>query len=154
MSLMLQNLEHNVRTAYGDSGETYGSNLRVIPMQGVYQGNIAGPLIWAVVSSPLLDIMQEVEIGTLFKLSISSQNIHFVGYAFVDDKDLIQTSRDSNKTGDEMWEQVQEGINTWEGIISATGGALAVEKSPWWLIDFIWDDKDNYKHAKIEDTPG
>jgi hypothetical protein len=47
----LQNLEHTIRTAYGDSEETYGGDLWVIlPMQGVYQGNGAGPLIWAVVS--------------------------------------------------------------------------------------------------------
>jgi hypothetical protein len=44
---MLQNLEHTIRTAHGDSEETYGGDLWVIPMQGVYQGNGAGPLIWA-----------------------------------------------------------------------------------------------------------
>ncbi len=150
----LQNLEHTIRTAYGDSEETYGGDLWVIPMQGVYQGNGAGPLIWAVVSSPLLDIMREEGFGTFFKTSISSQDIRFVGYAFVDDTDLIQTSKDGTETGDEMREQMQAGVNTWEGIIDATGGALAVEKSRWWLIDFIWDEKGNYRYATIEDTPG
>jgi hypothetical protein len=32
MFLTLQNLEHTSRTAYGDSEETYGGNLWVIPM--------------------------------------------------------------------------------------------------------------------------
>jgi hypothetical protein len=41
----LQNLEHTIRTAYGDSEDTYGGDMWVIPMQGVYQGNGAGPLI-------------------------------------------------------------------------------------------------------------
>jgi hypothetical protein len=68
----LQNLEHTIRTAYGDSEETYGGDLWVIPMQRVYQGNGAGPLIWALVSSPLLDIMQEEGFGTFFKMSKSS----------------------------------------------------------------------------------
>ena len=150
----LQNLEHTIRTAYGDSKETYGGDLWVVPMQGVYQGNGAGPLIWAVVSSPLLDIMREEGFGTFFKTSISSQAIRFVGYAFVDDTDLIQTSKDGTETGAEILEQMQEGVNMWEGIIDATGGALAVEKSRWWLIDFIWDDRGNYRYATIDDTPG
>jgi hypothetical protein len=150
----LQNLEHTIRTAYGDSEETYGGDLWIIPMQGVYQGNGAGPLIWAVVSSPLLDIMREEGFGTFFKTSISSQDIRFVGYAFVDNTDLIQTSKDGTETGDEMREQMQAGVDLWEGIIDATGGALAVEKSCWWLIDFIWDDQGNFKYAAIEDTPG
>jgi hypothetical protein len=53
-----------------------------------------------------------------------------------------------------MREQMQAGVNLWEGIIDATGGALVVEKSCWWLIDFIWDDQGNFKYAAIEDTPG
>jgi hypothetical protein len=150
----LQNLEHTIRTAYGDSEETYGGHLWVIPMQGVHQDNGAGPLIWAVVSSPLLDIMREEGFGTFFKTSISSQAIRFVGYAFVDDTYLIQTSKDGTETGDEMREQMQAGVDLWEGIIDATGGALAVEKSRWWLIDFIWDDQGNFKYATIENTPG
>jgi hypothetical protein len=53
-----------------------------------------------------------------------------------------------------MREQMQAGVDLWEGIIDATGGALAVEISRWWLIDFIWDDQGNFKYAAIEDTPG
>jgi hypothetical protein len=92
----LQNLEHTIQTAYGNSEETYGGDLWVIPMQGVYQGKGAGPLIWAVVSSPLLDIMREEGFGTFFKTSFSAQAIRFVGYAFVDDTDLVQTGKDGN----------------------------------------------------------
>jgi hypothetical protein len=154
MFSMLQNLEHTICTAYGDSEETYGGDLWVIPMQGVYQGNGVGHLIWVVVSSLLLDIMREEGFGTFFKTSISSQDIRFLGYAFVDDTDLIQTSKDGTETGDEMREQMQIGVDLWKGIIDVTGRALAVEKSCWWLIDFIWDDQGNFKYAAIKDTPG
>jgi hypothetical protein len=70
-SRTLQNLEHFICTVYGDSEESYGGNLWVIPMQGVYQGNGAGTLIWVVVSSPLLDIIREEGFGTFFKTIIS-----------------------------------------------------------------------------------
>jgi hypothetical protein len=144
----LQNLEHIIRTAFGDSDDTYGGNLWVMPMQGVYQGNGAGPLIWAVVSSPLLNIIREEGFRNFFKTSISLQEIRFVGYAFVDDTNLIQTSKDGTKTSAEMLEQMQAGAKMWKGIIDATGGALSVEKSHWcWLIEFIWDDRGNYRYA-------
>jgi hypothetical protein len=150
----LQNLEHTIRMAYGNSEETYGGDLWVIPMQGVYQGNGAGPLIWAVVSSPLLDIMRDEGFGTFFKTSLSAQAIRFVGYAFVDDTNLVQTDKAGNETGLEILAQMQLGVNLWEGIIDATGGALSVEKSRWWLIDFLWDDNEEYTYAKIADLLG
>jgi hypothetical protein len=129
----LQNLEHTIRTAYGDSEDTYGGDMWVIPMQGVYQGNGAGPLNWAVGSSLLLDIMREEGFGIFYQTSLSAQVIRFVGYAFVDDTDLVQTGKDGSETGLEILEQMQAGVNLWEGIIDATGGALSVKKSRWWL---------------------
>lgn len=125
----LQNIEHTIRTAYGGFEETYGSILWVIPMQGVFQANGAGPLIWAIVSSPLLDIMHEEGFGTFFKTSLSSQAICFAGYAFVDDTDLVQTGKDGTETRLEILAQMQLGVNLWEGIINTTGGALSVKKA-------------------------
>ena len=62
-------------------------------MQGVYQGNGAGPIIWAVVSLPLLEILKEDGYGTFFTTALSGKPIQIVGYAFVDDTDLIQTQK-------------------------------------------------------------
>jgi hypothetical protein len=76
---LIQNLEHTICTAYSDSDKTYGGELWVIPMQGVYQGNGGGPTIWAVVSSPLLQIMKEEGFGTFFKASITNDSIRLVG---------------------------------------------------------------------------
>ena len=74
-------------------------------MQGVYQGNGAGPIIWAVVSSPLLQILKEDGYGTFFQSSISRLPIRTVGFAFVDDTDLIQTAK-RNKTFKEVGAQI------------------------------------------------
>ena len=93
-------------------------------MQGVYQGNGGGPTIWAVVSSPLLQIMKEEGFGTFFKVSLTNDTIGLVGYAFVDDTDLIQTGKDGSESSLEVLQQMQEGINLWEGLVSATGGAI------------------------------
>jgi hypothetical protein len=59
----LQHLSHTIRCAYGTSTESYGNDLWVVPMQGVYQGNGAGHVIWAVVSSTVLQILHQEGYG-------------------------------------------------------------------------------------------
>jgi hypothetical protein len=99
----LQNLEHQICTAYGDSSESYGGTVWTVPMQGVYQGNGAVPIIWAVISSPLLQIMKEEGFGTFFCTSITDDKIQLVGYAFVDDTDLVQTGKTGQETAQKCW---------------------------------------------------
>ncbi len=53
----LQNLSHQIRTAYGDSVDSYGGSQWIIPMHSVGQGNGAGPAIWTVVSTQLLAML-------------------------------------------------------------------------------------------------
>jgi hypothetical protein len=59
MFTTLQNLEHTVRTIYGYSEIGYGVTLWVVPSHGMGQGNGAGPTIWAVISTPLLNQMRQ-----------------------------------------------------------------------------------------------
>ena len=63
-------------------------------MQGVYQGNGAGPIVWAVVSSSLLQILHEDRFGMYFWTALSNKMIRIVDYAFVGDTDLIQMAWD------------------------------------------------------------
>jgi hypothetical protein len=150
----LQNLEHQIRTAYGDSSNSYGSAIWTVPMQGVYQGNGAGPIIWAVISSPLLQIMKEEGFGTFFRTSIMDDKIQLVGYVFVDDTDLVQTGKTGQETAQEVLVQMQAGIDLWGGLIKATGGAFSLKKSRWWLIDFKWNTDGTWSYATNEDNPG
>jgi hypothetical protein len=55
----LQHLSHTIRCAYGTFAESYGDDIWAVPMQGVYQGNGTGPVIWDVVNSPVLQILRE-----------------------------------------------------------------------------------------------
>jgi hypothetical protein len=43
---------------------------------------------------------------------------------------------------------------TWEGLIRATGGALVVEKSSWWLINFRWNEDGSVRYITKADHPG
>ena len=138
MFTTIQNLHHHIRTIYGDSEVSFGGDLWAVPVQGVGQGNGAGPHIWAVVSTPVLEMMREEGHGVFFKAAISGTEVRFVGYAFVDDTDLGSTSPDRNATGEMVADMLQSAVTDWEGGIRATGGAIVPKKTHWYLVDFKW----------------
>jgi len=143
----LQNLSHTIRTAYGNSDETYGGSFWVVPvtdgpgpMHGIMQGNGKGPALWAVMSSPVLSMLRAEGFGTIFKLAITGDTIHYVGFSFVDDTDQIETARSAEEKAQEVIIKMQGGIDCWDGGIKVTGGAIVPYKSHWYLLDFIWEN--------------
>ena len=60
----LQKLRHKVRTAFGDSDESFGGeNWRDLEaLMGVGQGNGAGPVIWAVISTVFFDTLRKTDL--------------------------------------------------------------------------------------------
>jgi hypothetical protein len=122
----LQEAVHQVRTGYGDSKKHYGGKVLLVPIHGIGQGNGAGPAIWAVVSTPLLNVLRDKGFGCEIICPLSSEYFHFVGYAFVDDRDLIQSRLQEDP--EQARQQLQEAIDTWEFSLKATCGALVPEK--------------------------
>jgi hypothetical protein len=119
----LQNLHHTVRTIYGDSKSGYGVTLWAVPYSGIGQVNGAGPTIWAVVSTPVLKMMKDEGFTFMYKTSIEGKQLHFVGYSFVDDTDIIQSGQ-PGETFQVLVMCMQAAMDTWEGGLQATGGAL------------------------------
>jgi len=109
-----------------------------VPISGISQGNGAGPQIWAVVSTLILDILQEAGYGVTFKPAINGSSVSFVGYSFVDDTDLVQTGPHIDSTSQEVLPLMQAALLLWEQGLRATGGALVPSKSFWYNIDFRW----------------
>ena len=105
-------MEHTVRTIYGDSETGYGGTLWVVPAHGLGQGNGAGPTIWAVVSTPLLNQMRKRGFGFFYLTCISNDELHFVGYSFVDDTDTIQSEQDTQDPTT-VAKRMQSGMDTW-----------------------------------------
>ena len=75
-----------------------------------------------------------------------------MGYAFVDDTDLIQTAKDG-ETFDHVEKEMQDALNLWEGLIKNTGGALAVDKCRWWGVDFKWKNG-NWQYKTSQELQG
>jgi hypothetical protein len=148
----LQQARHHVRTRYGDSVHTYGGEpTDESPMHGICQGNGAGPSIWAVVSSPILNMMRKKKYEN-YVSPITKTNTSFVGYAFVDNTDLLRVLSALSQAG-AVVTSMQEALDAWEGGLKVTGGAIVPEKTFWYLIDFKWKQGEwSYKNSS--QSPG
>jgi hypothetical protein len=66
---------------------------------------------------------------------IRQRAITLVCFAFVDDTDLIHADEDRSKPTSQVIKQAQDALDLWEGLLHATGGTLAPEKSYWYLVE-------------------
>jgi hypothetical protein len=147
----LQDIQHYIRTSYGDSASSYGTIQ--IPLQGVLQGNGAGPAIWLVISIPIINMIKAEGFGLRCWTAITDEEFHFVCYTFVNDADFIHAPwpHDNFLV---LITEMQSMLDHWEGGIRASGGALVKDKSYWYLI-VCWEWRDDAWHYKsIADSPG
>ena len=139
----IETAKHTTRTAYGDSILTYGGQENFqAPVMGVGQGNGCGPQVWAAVSSTMFEVMRNKGLTTRLCTPISRQTIELGGFAFVDDTDLFQAAGSHQILNNPEFtvQRMQEAINCWDGVATTTGGAIAADKSWWYLIHFQWKE--------------
>jgi hypothetical protein len=117
----IQSLEHHVRTSFGQS-KSFFKQTSAILLQGVGQGNGAGPQIWALVSTPVLNMLRSQGLGASFVSALLKLQTTLVGFAFVDDTDLVTSGPDMSI--EDVKSCIQESLIAWEGGIQATGGAI------------------------------
>jgi hypothetical protein len=119
---------------------SHGGTNWITPMHGISQVNGAGAVIWAVLSTPPLNLLHSSRFGCEFITPLSNDSLQFVGYAFVDDTDVIK-SKPATAKGEKVWKSLQEAVDTWEGaLFKAMCGTIVPEKIFWYLIGFgrIW----------------
>jgi hypothetical protein len=126
----------------------------MLPLQGFYQGNGAGPAIWLIISSNLLNIMRKLHFGAFYKAAISGDELRLAGFSYVDDTDLMQSASPEAITTEDILSRMQKGLDSWEGLIRATGGALVNEKSRWWFIDFSFTNNGDWKYKTTAELDG
>jgi hypothetical protein len=150
----LAEAQHYIRTTYGDSDTAY--TCIEIPFQGINQGNGAGPGIWLLVSIPIINMLKTAGFGFKVRTVISGNNFSFVCYTFVDDSDVVHSMNETTNTTStekELVTEMQQVVDTWEGGLRASGGALVPDKSYWFLIHFIFDSN-GWRYATIDESPG
>ena len=129
---------HRVRTAFGDSDKHYGGD-DLEPgenfLQGMVQGNAAGPSMWTILSSIIFEVLHSRGHSTFFCSAISRQVFCLLGFMYVDDCDLFQVGEDPAVVLTSM----QSVINSWGSIVKVLGGAMDASAKTWWyLVDFVW----------------
>ena len=147
----IQETDFITRTVFGDSEECFGGTEKEYDAkpQGVGQGNGAGPQVWSVVSSKMFEVLKKNGIATRMLSPITKDELELAGFAFVDDADII-TMSDSNDPKETL-KKMQEAINCWEGVAKVTGGALAPQKSWWYLISFKWEKDGSWTYETVDD---
>ena len=107
-----------------------------LPHQGSGQDNGKEPTIWVMISAILLTIMQDEGFGLNALSCLSQLALVIAGFAFVDDTEIINATPSVNTTCEELLQQQQRVVDTWEGTLRTTGGALRPDKSYWYMIDY------------------
>jgi len=141
MITTIQQMQHYIRTAFGESERSCGPNPSGPPPQGLIQGNGAAPAAWSAITAILVDCMKGEGYGYEAWAPISQRAMTLVCFGFVDDTDLTLNNDAPGVTSADLIDEAQLELSTWEGLLSATGGALAPEKSYWYLVEVGPDGK-------------
>ena len=104
-------------------------------MMGLGQGNRAAPLSWIQLSTVLVNVFKQLDLGSLIKDPITAETIHTMGACFVDNIDLYTWREDILNPGG-VWSQAQVELEHRSCLLNAMGGALKPEKCFWYLLDY------------------
>jgi hypothetical protein len=78
----LEEAVHQVRAGLDDSSSSYRDHqLWLVPIHGIRRGNGAGPGIWAMVSTPLLNVLRHKGYEYEMMMPLSSKFYRFIGFA-------------------------------------------------------------------------
>jgi hypothetical protein len=148
----LQELNHHVRTAFGERARGYGA--LHIPLHGVGQGNGAGPAIWLAITIPLISMLRKAGFGLHVVTPISKEETSLACFVYVDDVDSIHSPIQPGITASEIAADMQCMLDTWSAGLHATGGMIEWKKSYWYLIDFKWNHRKlEWEYKSVNETP-
>ena len=133
----IQTMIHKVRTAFGDSNDTYkGDNPMFLhPVQGACQGNGAGPSIWALICSTVFEVLKKEGYSSTFCYAISCGCYQLCGFAYVDDCDLVVAGEEIQ----DILHSIQSMLTLWDEVMEVTGAAIATDKCWWYAVKFLWN---------------
>jgi hypothetical protein len=144
----IKDMSHYVRTAFGTSTSSYDRGDGY--MHGILQGNGAGPCIWVMLSTPILNMLKASGCGVNIPIS-STDSFQVVGFAFVDDVDVIQ----SLPAEGDILSSIQYQLDTWKFGLNTCSGDLVWDKSDIYILRHLWNKNTNqWKLANNQQTPG
>ena len=104
---VLQQAHHCIKTCYGISEPVYGNEDKKEPIAGIGQGNRLGSSLWCLISTVIIKTCKHKGHGTTITTPISKKIFSFLGFAFVDDADLVTAASNAFKSGAEIIQKMQ-----------------------------------------------
>ena len=141
-----------LRTAYGDSKNCVDSTVKV-KFQGLCQGSGSAPAGWTVITVVILRAHKRKGHGATFVCPISRKVSNLAAILFVDDSNIIHMHMDREESADEAHLALQESIDSWGGLLMATGGAFKPEKCFAYIVSYGWRKNSDWFYKPNEDLP-
>lgn len=137
-NMIMERMEHNVRTSHGDSRGIYKQEHGDAQLAGETQGKGDVASIWSLLSQLILDTHQHMHPGIKLFSVDKSRCIEKNNDAFVDDCDGVASIQKPTFAASERAtrKHLQAGAQLWAELIRATGGAIAFHKSFWQMLAF------------------
>jgi hypothetical protein len=139
----LENTVYKIRTALGESTRNYQHSTNN-PIHGTGQGSCASPAIWLLISSFIMDILQDNASG-MQMVDIQKKYemvIHWIE-GFVDDNSIFTNLEFGCEDLRQLIQKATKDAQMWEGLLSATGGELQLSKCFYYLLSWKWDKHGN-----------
>jgi hypothetical protein len=127
--ICLQTMNFFQRTEFSKSKTFFGGPFYYLYMMGLGQGNRVAPPSWIQLSTVLVNVFKQLNLGALIQDPITAKLIHSMGTLFIDDIDLYTWKEGILEPG-KLWCQAQLELEHWSCLLNATGGALKPENFP------------------------
>ena len=131
-----------MRTTFGYSESTYDSDKWTLPLkpppQYIGQGNVDAPVIWEIVSTPLINCLWDVRHGAGFKCCIPQDSLKLVVYWFVDDSNIIQIDPSPITQAKYTIKLSQSGLDLFSRAPQKIDGEFSVNRTKCYLLEFKW----------------
>jgi hypothetical protein len=137
MLAIIKGIKFHIQTTHGISPGIFKSALAALIL-GVLQGSGAAPCIWLSICCVLLHVLSPHTTEFQATCPQNYQTSKHPGEAFVDDTDLWLTSTNPSSSPI-LIPSMQKVAQLWERLLFASGGALAIQKCFYYLIDWHWD---------------
>lgn len=133
----LQFMQYTVKTMYGISENNYHGTA-FAPLFGTGQGSGASPAVWLTLVVLLLHTFDKLIPHRMNFVPISGARMHSRSSdAFVDDTSVGFTSCDDSSFST-LVTRLQEMAQTWEKLLSLSGGKLNLNKCSWYILRWEW----------------
>ena len=91
-----------IKTSYGVSQPVYGNKDEDKPIARIGQGDGLGPSLWCLISTIIIKTCKRKGHRIIITTPISKKEVSLLGFAFVDDADLVTTANNAYTSSMEM----------------------------------------------------